>query len=111
MTTTESETTPENGLNKLRIDLFLKRTGLCKRRSVARKLCDTERVKLNGAKVRASSRVKLGDIIEIGGAGREKKIKILWIPAMVLPKTDRYKAFVELKCENRDKENTQYNLE
>lgn len=82
-------------MTKLRIDLFLKRTGLCKRRSVARKLCDTDRVILNGSPARASNRVKTGDFIEISGSAGVKSVEVLSVPAVVLAKADRHTAFVE----------------
>ncbi len=49
----------------MRIDLFLKLSGLLKTRSIAGKACKGGFVILNGGKVRSSSTVAPGDRIEL----------------------------------------------
>ena len=47
----------------MRIDLFLKLSRLCQRRTVAQELCDAGLVKLNGHPVKSAHSIKPGDII------------------------------------------------
>ncbi len=51
--------------DKLRLDLFLKRSRLAKRRSLASKLCENGWVKLNGRQAPPGKSVRAGDEIEI----------------------------------------------
>ena len=61
----------------MRIDKFLKVSRIIKRRTVANDACDTERVVVNGKKVKASYDVKVGDIIEINMGTKPLKVKVL----------------------------------
>ena len=49
----------------MRLDKFLKVSRLIKRRTVANEACDAGRVTVNGKPAKASTSVKVGDIIEI----------------------------------------------
>ena len=49
----------------MRLDKFLKVSRVIKRRPVANEACDAGRVMINGKVAKASSEVKIGDIIEI----------------------------------------------
>ncbi len=49
----------------MRLDKFLKVSRVIKRRTVANEACDAGRVSINGKTAKASSEVKLGDIVEI----------------------------------------------
>jgi ribosomal 50S subunit-recycling heat shock protein len=49
----------------MRLDKFLKVSRVIKRRPVANEACDGGRVSINGKVAKASSEVKIGDIIEI----------------------------------------------
>lgn len=49
----------------MRIDKFLKVSRIIKRRTVANDACDTERVVVNGKRVKASYDVKVGDTVEV----------------------------------------------
>ena len=49
----------------MRLDKFLKVSRVIKRRTVANEACDAGRVSINGRTAKASSEVKLGDIVEI----------------------------------------------
>lgn len=57
----------------MRIDAFLHKSGILKRRSVAKELCDREEVYLNRKVVKAFSQVKEGDLItlQVNGNIRE----------------------------------------
>lgn len=61
----------------MRLDKFLKVSRLIKRRSVANEACDAGRVSVNGSKAKAGTKVKLGDIIEIGFGDRTVRAKVL----------------------------------
>ena len=50
---------------RIRLDLYLKRTGLVKRRTMAKRLCDSGSILHNGAAGKGSSKVGVGDLIEI----------------------------------------------
>ena len=49
----------------MRLDKFLKVSRVIKRRTVANEACDAGRVSINGKTAKASSEVKVGDIVEI----------------------------------------------
>ncbi|HSA78044.1 MAG TPA: RNA-binding S4 domain-containing protein [Nitrospirota bacterium] len=65
----------------MRLDLFLKTSGLVKRRTVAQELCDTGRVLVNGRVARPAKEVKQGDVIMLVFSTRSVQIEILAIPA------------------------------
>ncbi len=51
----------------MRLDLFLKKTGLVKRRTVAQNLIRGGLITLNGKSTKSGKEVKVGDIIGIKG--------------------------------------------
>lgn len=61
----------------MRLDKFLKVTRLIKRRTIANEACDAGRVLINGKTAKASSQVKVGDIIEIGYGSKTVKVEVL----------------------------------
>lgn len=61
----------------MRLDKYLKVSRLIKRRTVANEACDAGRVMLNGKVAKASTEVKVGDIIEIGFGNKAVKAEIL----------------------------------
>jgi len=61
----------------MRLDKFLKVSRLIKRRTVANEACDAGRVMINGKVAKASTEVKVGDIIEIGFGSKAVKVKVL----------------------------------
>jgi ribosomal 50S subunit-recycling heat shock protein len=60
----------------MRLDKYLKVSRLIKRRTVANEACDSGRVMINGKVSKASTEVKLGDIIEIQFGNKEVKVKV-----------------------------------
>ena len=66
----------------MRLDLFLKLTRLCPRRSVAQQLCDAGFVFLNGRPAKSSHAVKPTDEIVIRRRDRETTVRILNVPAI-----------------------------
>ncbi|MDO5417800.1 MAG: RNA-binding S4 domain-containing protein [Lachnospiraceae bacterium] len=61
----------------MRLDKYLKVSRLIKRRTVANDACDAGRVSVNGKTAKASTEVKVGDIIEIGFGNSNVKVEVL----------------------------------
>ena len=61
----------------MRLDKFLKVSRLIKRRTVANEACDAGRVLVNDKPAKASTNVKIGDIIEIAFGTKAVKVKVL----------------------------------
>ena len=67
----------------MRLDKYLTVSRLIKRRTVANEACDAGRVLQNGKVARASSEVKVGDILEIGFGTRTVKVEVLAVEETV----------------------------
>ncbi len=61
----------------MRLDKYLKVSRLIKRRTVANEACDGGRVLINDKVAKASSNVKVGDIITIQFGNKEVKVEVL----------------------------------
>ncbi len=60
-------------------------TGLVKRRTLAKQLCDAGRIKVNGKVAKPAIEVRVGDLIE-GDTGWEQwQVKVLQIPKGPVP--------------------------
>jgi len=66
----------------MRLDLFLKISRLCPRRTVAQQLCDAGLVLLNGRPAKSAHVVKVGDEITLGRRDCEKVVRVLKVPAV-----------------------------
>ena len=64
----------------MRLDLFLKLTRLCPRRTIAQQLCDAGFVFLNGRPAKPSHAVKPADEIVIRRRDRETTVRVLSVP-------------------------------
>ncbi|MCE1228453.1 MAG: RNA-binding S4 domain-containing protein [Firmicutes bacterium] len=85
----------------MRLDLFLKRTHLLKRREMARELCDEGMVRVNGSPRKASFEVKPGDRLEFPIFNRLLKVQILGLPeSNSISKSEQW-SFVEVLEEKR----------
>lgn len=84
----------------MRLDLFLKKTHLLKRREVARELCDEGMVRVNGLPRKASFEVKPGDQLDFPIFNRLLKVQILGLPESAVAKSDQW-SFVEILEEKR----------
>lgn len=60
----------------MRLDKYLKVSRLIKRRTVANEACDSQRVTVNGKVAKASTEVKVGDVIEIQFGMKNVKVKV-----------------------------------
>ena len=65
----------------MRLDLFLKLSRLCPRRSVAQKLCDAGVVLLNGRPAKSAHVVRVGDEILLRRSNREIVARVMRVPA------------------------------
>ena len=63
----------------MRLDKWLKVSGLIKRRTVANEACDNQRVTANGRPVKASYDVKAGDVLELRFGERVVKVEVLLV--------------------------------
>jgi ribosomal 50S subunit-recycling heat shock protein len=84
----------------VRLDLFLKKTHLLKRRELARELCDSGSVRVNGAPRKASSEVKIGDELLFPVFNRVLRVKVLDLPEGNVGKSDQW-SFLEILEERR----------
>jgi ribosomal 50S subunit-recycling heat shock protein len=64
----------------MRLDLFLKASRLCPRRTIARELCDAGLVSVNGASARASHAVRAGDRISMRRRDRLIAVRVTRVP-------------------------------
>ena len=64
----------------MRLDLFLKLSCLCPRRTIAQELCDAGVVLLNGRSAKSGHAVKVGDEITIRWRERQTAVRILNVP-------------------------------
>jgi ribosomal 50S subunit-recycling heat shock protein len=64
----------------MRLDLFLKASRLCGRRTLAQKLCDADRVSINGNSAKSSHAVKAGDKILLNYHGKLTTVRVLSVP-------------------------------
>lgn len=87
----------------MRLDKFLKVSRLIKRRTVAKEVCDSGRVMLNGRPAKAGTEVKAGDVLTLALGTRTLEVKVLDTPETV--KANEAKNLYEIlgeKVENND---------
>ncbi len=65
----------------MRVDLFLKASRLCLRRTVAQQLCEAGQVSVNGVQARSSRGVQVGDLIAVRRRNRLLTVRVLSVPA------------------------------
>jgi ribosomal 50S subunit-recycling heat shock protein len=64
----------------MRLDVFLKASRICSRRTIAQKLCEAGRVSLNGNVAKSSHTVKAGDEITITRRDKISRVRVLSLP-------------------------------
>ena len=85
----------------MRLDLFLKLSRLCARRSLAQKLCDAGLVLLNGRPAKPAHAVTVGDLIIVRRHDHETEVRVLVVPdARSISKRDS-KNLIEILAEKR----------
>ncbi|MGG7144002.1 RNA-binding S4 domain-containing protein [Clostridium nigeriense] len=86
----------------MRLDKYLKVSRIIKRRTVAKEVCEGQRVSINGKVAKPSTVIKEGDIIEIQFANRSLKARIINIAEHV--KKENAKEMYEILEGEEDKE-------
>jgi ribosomal 50S subunit-recycling heat shock protein len=78
----------------MRLDLFLRASRLCPRRTVAQELCEANLVLVNERVARSSQAIKAGDEITVRRRNRVSKIKVIAVPeTRQQPKKDAAKLY------------------
>ena len=72
----------------MRIDLYLKRCGLMKHRSLAKRACDNGIVRIEGLRAKPGKEVHSGQHIAIHFRDRLLKIEVSGIPEKGVPKKE-----------------------
>ncbi|GMB93737.1 RNA-binding S4 domain-containing protein [Helicobacter bizzozeronii] len=82
----------------MRIDKFLNATNITKRRAIALDMLKEGVVFLNGAPVKPSKEVKIGDVLQIKYLDRSKSYRVLAIPTLkTIPKAQSHLFVQELE--------------
>lgn len=84
----------------MRLDQFLQKTGIVKRRSLAKEICDRGMVELNGKKAKAAHEVAPKDTLSVKFHDRRCTYAVLGIPLGNVKKETRVE-FVQLTGEER----------
>ena len=84
----------------MRLDKFLKDSRLVKRRTVAKQMCDANKVQIDGKTAKASSEVMIDNVITIEYAKMFFTIKVLSLE-ISLAKATAYECYQELARENK----------
>lgn len=64
----------------MRLDLFLKLSRLCPRRTIAQKLCDAGLVLINGRPAKSAHAVKAGDHITLNRPDQQIELRVVTVP-------------------------------
>jgi ribosomal 50S subunit-recycling heat shock protein len=64
----------------MRLDLFLKASRICPRRTLAQKLCDAGHVSVNGVPAKPAHSIKPGDEITIRRRDKVSRLKVVSVP-------------------------------
>jgi ribosomal 50S subunit-recycling heat shock protein len=72
----------------MRLDQYLPKVGIVKRRSLAKEMADNGLIKVNGRRSKPSYEVKVGDIIAVSGS-RPVTVEVKEIPKGSVKKEDR----------------------
>jgi len=65
----------------MRLDLFLKKTSIAKRRTFAKRLCDEGCVMVNDRIAKAGRLVEPGDVIELRRRERVTRLRVMRLPS------------------------------
>jgi ribosomal 50S subunit-recycling heat shock protein len=87
----------------MRLDLFLKQTGLIKRRPIAKAMCDGGKVARNGNVAKSGDEVRAGDHLRIDYGLRTVDVEVLSVPTGAVGKTRRDEFFC-ITAEQRHEE-------
>jgi len=68
--------------DSIRLDLFLKRTRMISRRTVAQEICAHGSIWVNGRTAKGSRLVRVGDVIQWRQPGKVRSLKVSRIPSV-----------------------------
>jgi ribosomal 50S subunit-recycling heat shock protein len=88
----------------MRLDLFLKASRLCPRRSVAQKLCDAGLISLNGMRAKSAHPVKPGDEITVRKRDKTSTLRVLSLPQRSQPSRNEASELYQILNERVDPE-------
>lgn len=80
----------------MRLDVFLKASRLCPRRTVAQKLCDAGLVSVNGTRAKSAHHVKALDEIVIRRGDKVTALKVVSVPQRNQVSKDEARGLYEL---------------
>ncbi|MBC8032085.1 MAG: RNA-binding S4 domain-containing protein [Pyrinomonadaceae bacterium] len=83
----------------MRLDLFLKASRLCSRRTIAQKICEAGRVSVNGSSAKSSHTVKAGDEILIRRHDKLITLRVLSVPTARQTSREEASALYEVVSE------------
>jgi len=83
--------------------MFLKQSGLVKRRPIAKALCDGGKIQRNGQVAKAGDDVRVGDTLRIQYGVRTVEAKILAVPLGSIPHKQRDE-YYQITKEEREAE-------
>jgi ribosomal 50S subunit-recycling heat shock protein len=86
----------------LRLDVFLKRTGLIKQRSLAKETCDRGSVGVDGRKAKAGKEIDCGRIITLDLRDEFLEIEVLSLPAKNYKRKAGERCYRIIDHEHRD---------
>ena len=86
----------------MRVDQLLNKLCLVKTRSIAKKACDKNLVKINDKNAKASASVSDGDMIEYSLYGYKNLLKIIEVPKGNVSKTNAPKFYEFIEREKLD---------
>ena len=83
----------------MRLDKFLKVSRIIKRRTLAKEVCDRQRVLLNDRPAKAGHEVQPGDILTISFGSRSLKVKIVAVQETIPAKqaADLYEVLEDIR--------------
>lgn len=79
----------------MRLDIFLSKVGIIKRRPIAKTMAENGLIKINNQRAKPAKEIVVGDIIKIGG-NRPATIEIAALPSGSVKKEDREKFYRRL---------------
>jgi len=80
----------------MRLDLFLKASRICPRRTLAQKLCDAGHVSVNGVSAKPAHSIKPGDEVTVRRRGRVSRLKVLSVPEQKQTSKDEARTLYDL---------------
>lgn len=85
----------------MRLDKYLKVSRLIKRRTLAKEICDSGRVSINGRSAKPGTEVKTGDKLTIGFGNRTLSVEVLATPPTA--RADEAEQLYRVLAENKQK--------